>query len=785
MIPAYHHFAFPSPFKPLNSQRDVFMTTHALVRTFRSVFLIAFHAEVLLLASAAYSAESAPSHVVWDISGGWQVSFDSHDSMLECRHASSGVCLKGRLAFSAVDNGKQAVWSVRDARDGVTQRLALVDGNNDAQGYVALSGDATRLSLNVLHRPPLNYAGELQFTPEIHFGAHAFACRTHLSSETPVVQMASGPADSLLNDSLFDADRDMLLRLNGAKTAITTRDAQAGGSTEFQAELAASILKPESSAITIELLPDYYRSRYVPKYQLIDRKRCPKAPTGWMAWNIYFDSATENDNLAEARVGAQYLKPFGLEFWSIESWQENSPKLPVSNFHNLTMRASPEKFPHGMKWLADQIRELGLRPGIWTVSFGTGDEEFYKQHRDWFLHDAKGQPMMNWNGRFVLDPSQAAVRKFTEDTHRTMSAEWGYEFFKTDGMSGRNQGYSAHFFERPEVRAAFREPCDNPYGLWIEALRRGIGPDRVLLACQGHYTGPEVAWADASRIGGDIVHCPDPPDWACYLHQARATQSQLFVNNILWYNDPDTLMVGDFASMDVARLATTVVALPGQLTFFGDKLTKLSPERMRLLQQTLPVCDVRPLDLAPLDELKPVWDLKIRRPFASWDVVSLFNWSDQPTTLQVSFAQLGLDAAKEYLVRDFWSGEFLGPRKDLIELRLEPHSNRLLAVHAALDRPQYLATDRHVSQGGVELNNMAWNQERAELVCTFNLVEKDPLTATFHVPPSFAFAQATAEGATVEKTSAPSPSLLSVTLRRETPGEAKLRLAFQPSKSNP
>jgi hypothetical protein len=163
----------------------------------------------------------------------------------------------------------------------------------------------------------------------------------------------------------------------------------------------------------------------------------------------------------------------------------------------------------------------------------------------------------------------------------------------------------------------------------------------------------------------------------------------------------------------------------------------------------------------------------------------LFNWSDQPTTLQVSFAQLGLDAAKEYLVRDFWSGEFLGPRKDLIELRLEPHSNRLLAVHAALDRPQYLATDRHVSQGGVELNNMAWNQERAELVCTFNLVEKDPLTATFHVPPSFAFAQATAEGATVEKTSAPSPSLLSVTLRRETPGEAKLRLAFQPSKSNP
>jgi len=57
-------------------------------------------------------------------------------------------------------------------------------------------------------------------------------------------------------------------------------------------------------------------------------------------------------------VGARFLRPFGLEIWSIESWQDNSPRLPVSNFHNLTLRASPEKFPHGMKWLAERIRDL-------------------------------------------------------------------------------------------------------------------------------------------------------------------------------------------------------------------------------------------------------------------------------------------------------------------------------------------------------------------------------------------------------------------------------------------
>jgi hypothetical protein len=218
--------------------------------------------------------------------------------------------------------------------------------------------------------------------------------------------------------------------------------------------------------------------------------------------------------------------------------------------------------------------------------------------------------------------------------------------------------------------------------------------------------------------------------------------------------------------------------LPGQLTFFGDKLTKLPPDRMRLLQQTLPVCDVRPMDLAPRDTLRPVWDLKIRRPFGSWDVVSLFNWEAEPTTRRVKFAELGLDSEKDYLLYDFWNHKLLGTRRDQWEATLEPHSNLLLAVHARVDRPQYVSTDRHVSQGGVELADMTWSQEQTELTCTFKLVENDPLTAFFHVPPSFTLAKATAEGADLVKTSTEASPMIAVTLRRATSGEAKIRLAF-------
>jgi hypothetical protein len=725
---------------------------------------------------------AAPSDVSQEIlvTGAWQVAFDTQHSALECRHKASGTVLSGPVSFIANQDGKQVPWTVQLSRDGVKRRLALVDDKNDVQGYVAISADADQLALTVLHRPPQTYDGVLRFSPEVRFGSHAFACRTRLSESCNVVQMASGPADSLLNDSLFDAERDALLRFGGKSVTIATANvAKDNGGMRFDVQLSASIAQSGLSAITIECLPDYYRSRYVPHYRLIDRKRCPKPPTGWMAWNIYWDKATEDDNLNEARVGAKMLKPYGLEFWSIESWQDKSPILPVSNFNNLTLKASPEEFPHGMKWLADQIRSLGLRPGIWTVSFGTGDENFYKAHRDWFLHDKNGRPISNWNGRYILDPSQEAVRKFTEETHRTMSKDWGYEFFKTDGMSGVNPGYSAHFFERPEVRAAFREKCDDPFGLWMTALRRGIGDDRVLLACQGHYTGPEVNMCDAARVGGDIVHFPERPDWACYRHQAAATQSQLFMNNIIWYNDPDTLMVGEYAPMNIARLATTVVGLPGQLTFFGDMLTKLPAERMRLLQQTLPVCDVRPLDLGPQDHLKPIWDLKIRRPFASWDVVSVFNWGEKAAAQQVSFAALGLDASKDYLVFDFFGQKLLGTFREGCDVNLEPHSNVLLAVHPDLGRPQLLSTDRHITQGGVELLEMAWNDASAELACTFAMVERDRFSAYFHVPSAFILDKADAEDAVIDKTSTDDKSILAITLHRDTSGNGTLRLKFR------
>jgi hypothetical protein len=688
--------------------------------------------------------------------GAWHVTFDEKDAKLDIVHAAGEVAVNGHLGFRSGNK----TWQVVAPRDAVKDRLALLDVNGNVQGYLSFQVNGDHLALLVYHRTAQSYAGELSFSGTVRFTPDSFACRTQPLKGGRVLQLGSGAPDSALNDSLFDPERDRALLVRAASQRLTSK-----GGGLYGIDLRGRIEESAEAVWSLSVEKDYYRSRYVPYYKPINRTRCPSAPTGWMSWNTYFDRATADDNLAEARIGKEHLQPFGMEIWSIESWQDNSDTLPVSNFDNLSLTPSPGKFPLGMKKLAEDIRALGFKPGLWTAPFGTGSTNFYLAHKSWFLHDKDGKPLSTWNGKFTIDPTNPEMINHLREIHRIASREWGYEYFKIDGMSGRNHGYCAHFFERPAVRATFKDPaCPNPFERCVKAFREGIGDDRIFLACQGHFTGAEAAYADASRTGADIVHPNQPPKWENLLSQARCTLNQVFAHNIVFFADPDTLLVGDFLELEQARLATTVVALPGQMMFSGDRLAQLKPERMRLLQQALPVCNVRPLDLYPTFSLLPVWDLKIRRAFGNWDVVALFNWSDKAETVGFDFAEIGLDAAGEYAVDEFWTRTFQGIRKDRFEMTVPGHGVRLLAVHRAWPRPQFLSSDRHITQGAVELTQLAWDASVQTLSGAVKAVAGHPLTLRFRVPAGLTCSEAKAGAGATCRVATAGPDVLSVTL---------------------
>ena len=87
--------------------------------------------------------------------------------------------------------------------------------------------------------------------------------------------------------------------------------------------------------------------------------------------------------------------------------------------------APRQKFPHGMKWLADYIRGKGFRPGIWLIPFATSDEQVLppasrsvhsprRRHQRLREKDPKtGKVEPSGCGRYAVDPTSPAGRRGT------------------------------------------------------------------------------------------------------------------------------------------------------------------------------------------------------------------------------------------------------------------------------------------------------------------------------------------------------------------------------------
>jgi predicted GH43/DUF377 family glycosyl hydrolase len=83
--------------------------------------------------------------------------------------------------------------------------------------------------------------------------------------------------------------------------------------------------------------------------------------------------------------------------------------------------------------------------------------------------------------------------------------------------------------------------------------------------------------------------------------------------------------------------------------------------------------------------------------------------------IRVNFAELGLPAGEGYFVYEFWSQKVLGHLRDGITLALPPHTSKLLSIRPVPHNPWVVATDLHVSQGGVELREVKWDTSTSTL----------------------------------------------------------------------
>jgi RNase P/RNase MRP subunit POP5 len=466
--------------------------------------------------------------------------------------------------------------------------------------------------------------------------------------------------------------------------------------------------------------------------------KLPPAPAGFCTWYMEkYSGACDEAHLPQVTaVAAKELKPFGFDFIQIDDkWQDGiSSNGPKKNF---TTHAPKGPYPSGMKAAADNIKKLGLVPGIWFMPFaGNYLDPWFKDHQNWFVKDPNGKPYETAWGGTCLDMTNPDTQEYVRGIVRRISQEWGYKVFKMDGYwtgSATKQVYvNSGYKEDGMGDATFADPNKTN----IEALRDGTklvraaaGPDVFLLGCcisqNMRSFGGTFGLLDAMRVGPDTggnIGSPNAsPVW--------------FLNGRVWWNDPDCVMVRTKFPVKRAQLNASWTAISGQLFYNSDWMPDLPADRLDILKRCIPAHGLfsRPVDVFDA-RIAQIWLLTDTRQTIRRDVVALYNWDGTEKTVSATVDRIGLPKAQEYVAFNFWANKFVPPFRDTISAILPGDSCRVLAVRPVSNVPQLLSTSRHVTQGIVDVTGEKWDAVKSALSGVSKVVEDDAYELRIVVP---------------------------------------------------
>jgi hypothetical protein len=582
----------------------------------------------------------------------------------------------GRTIFEgtvrAGAGGFEATVNVYRAGDGVSQVILLA---SRGEGRARLSGTVSG-------------------------GPESFPCEADRRDRGPVlVRHSSGLSRSLLNRAVYDRGSDWVLSVDAGPRVIVAPlgEAPKGGTFGLEAE---------GAEIVLRFRPRFYQiHRGLRFFEPWTYRPWPRPVAGWISWFAFLDKVTEQDIVETADILSEVLLPFGYECLQIDDGYQTGEGRP-----ELWLNANA-KFPRGLGFMAGYIKSKGLTPGIWTnVAFKRVDPAV--DPADWFVTDTSGKPARgNWIG-FSLDASNAqALDQVVRPVYKGLRG-MGWEYFKVDALRHlRYEGYNAHadHFRRKKLDLVAT------YRRYVETIRGEIGRDVFLLGCWG--IRPElIGLLDGCRIGTDG------------FSYAGLAQFNSW-NNVVWRNDPDHIELNE----DRYR-STLVTSLTGSILLLTDRPSIYRTGDVRPAKRTAPVLWTLPGQIFDVDPsrsdalarvdaevsgsgprvfdagISPACDLfllEVHRSFEDWAVLGRTGES----VTEVRFADLGLDPRKEYFVYEFWSerllGSFIGA---FVPGRLDAvFKSQALVIRERRPHPQVIATNRHVTGGGVDLRDVRWD----------------------------------------------------------------------------
>lgn len=295
---------------------------------------------------------------------------------------------------------------------------------------------------------------------------------------------------------------------------------------------------------------------------------------GYTTWYNYYTNVTQNIVKRDLKAIAELDKR--IDIFQIDDGYERT----VGDW----LIYDKEKFPDGMKAVADSIHKNDMLAGLWLAPFAVTPKSYiFKEHKDWLVTDDKGKyhfASHNWGGFYALDIYNSEVREYIKKVFDTVLNEWGYDMVKLDFLYACCQR-PIHNKSRGEIM------CDA-----MDFLRECCG-DKIILGC-GVPLAPAFGKVDFCRIGADVGLCWENK---AYSREDVSTQNTLtntiyrrHLDGRAWLNDPDVFLLRDNnikMPLSKREIIAKVNSLCGNLLFVSDDVSTYTDEQMKIFVDTL------------------------------------------------------------------------------------------------------------------------------------------------------------------------------------------------------
>ena len=457
----------------------------------------------------------------------------------------------------------------------------------------------------------------------------------------------------------------------GTKAKITSFTVESTGTTEIQKdfdlkdspvddqiELSLPIKSGEevvSERLMFEAGPDYHDQllAYGDSVRRLHHARVSsETPIGWWSWTVYYGAINEGEVLTNGDWQAEHLKSLGYKYFQIdEGYQYARGEYATPN---------ATQFPDGLRFVGHHLTGEGLTFGLWTAPFEvTSRTWIFEHHRDWLVHNAKGDPVpigVVWHQKtdvlYALDTTHPGAQEYMRETYRTLAREWGVRFIKLDFMDTTAiEGY--HY--RPDTTALEAQR------IGLQVIRDAVG-EEVILDKDGSPMLNPVGLVDTGRISADTGH-----SFERTKNAASGIAARFYMQRNFFVDDPDAFNVTtshlmehanekSSISLGAAEASIALSAVSGGMYEIGDDLPVLGSEKDRLAlvenRELLNIAKVgrasTPLDLMTYEPEDGQPGIFFLREDQRQSILTVFNWTNTVRSHTLRLTDLGLPAGHAF-----------------------------------------------------------------------------------------------------------------------------------------